>query len=73
MKPARVAVLGGGRSSEHEVSLASAASVCTGLREAGHAVVAWALNLKFDVVTIAPERDIFGPSLGHIAGVPRAR
>jgi len=32
----RVAVLGGGRSSEHEVSLASAASVLGGLREAGH-------------------------------------
>jgi D-alanine-D-alanine ligase len=32
----RVAVLGGGRSSEHEVSLASAASVREGLREAGH-------------------------------------
>jgi D-alanine-D-alanine ligase len=32
----RVAVLAGGRSSEHEVSLASAASVRDGLREAGH-------------------------------------
>jgi D-alanine-D-alanine ligase len=32
----RVAVLGGGRSSEHEVSLASAASVRAGLAEAGH-------------------------------------
>jgi len=32
----RVAVLGGGRSSEHEVSLASAASVRGGLEEAGH-------------------------------------
>jgi D-alanine-D-alanine ligase len=32
----RVAVLGGGRSSEHEVSLASAASVREGLREGGH-------------------------------------
>jgi D-alanine-D-alanine ligase len=31
-----VVVLGGGRSSEHEVSLASAESVCRGLREAGH-------------------------------------
>jgi D-alanine-D-alanine ligase len=31
-----VAVLGGGRSSEHEVSLASAASVRAGLLEAGH-------------------------------------
>ena len=36
MKPTRVAVLGGGRSSEHEVSLASAASVSAGLRDAGH-------------------------------------
>jgi D-alanine-D-alanine ligase len=35
----RVAVLGGGRSSEHEVSLNSAASVREGLREAGHEVV----------------------------------
>jgi D-alanine-D-alanine ligase len=32
----RVAVLGGGRSSEHEVSLESAASVREGLRAAGH-------------------------------------
>jgi D-alanine-D-alanine ligase len=32
----RVAVLGGGRSAEHEVSLASAASIREGLREAGH-------------------------------------
>jgi D-alanine-D-alanine ligase len=35
----RIAVLGGGRSSEHEVSLASAASVAAGLREAGHEVL----------------------------------
>jgi D-alanine-D-alanine ligase len=32
----KVAVLGGGRSSEHEVSLASAASVRAGLSKAGH-------------------------------------
>ena len=32
----RVAVLGGGRSSEHDVSLASAAAVTEGLRLAGH-------------------------------------
>ncbi len=32
----RVAVLGGGRSSEHEVSLESAASVRVGLEQAGH-------------------------------------
>ncbi len=36
----RVAVLGGGRSSEHEVSLASAAAVRAGLLEGGHEVVA---------------------------------
>jgi D-alanine-D-alanine ligase len=36
VSPLRVAVLGGGRSSEHEVSLASAASIHEGLREAGH-------------------------------------
>ena len=35
----RVAVLAGGRSSEHEVSLSSGASVAGGLREAGHEVV----------------------------------
>ena len=38
MRGLRVAVLGGGRSSEHEVSLASAASVAEGLRAAGHEV-----------------------------------
>ena len=35
----RVAVIGGGTSSEHEVSLRSAASVAAGLREAGHETV----------------------------------
>ena len=40
MNPVRVAVLGGGRSSEHEVSLASAASVRAGLQEAGHVPIA---------------------------------
>jgi D-alanine-D-alanine ligase len=35
----RVAVLNGGRSSEHEVSLRSGASVLRGLREAGHETV----------------------------------
>jgi D-alanine-D-alanine ligase len=36
VKALRVGVLGGGRSSEHEVSLASAASVRRGLETAGH-------------------------------------
>jgi D-alanine-D-alanine ligase len=35
----RIAVIGGGISSEHEVSLRSAASVAAGLREAGHEAV----------------------------------
>jgi D-alanine-D-alanine ligase len=35
----KVAVIGGGVSSEHEVSLRSAASVAAGLREAGHETV----------------------------------
>jgi len=35
----RVAVLSGGRSSEHDVSLRSGASVAEGLREAGHEVI----------------------------------
>lgn len=39
MSSRRVAVLGGGRSSEHEVSLASAASVAGGLERAGHRVI----------------------------------
>jgi len=38
-RPLRVAVLAGGRSSEHEVSLSSAAGVRDGLRAAGHEVV----------------------------------
>ena len=38
MTSRRVVVLGGGRSSEYEVSLASAASVAAGLAEGGHAV-----------------------------------
>ena len=42
----KVAVIGGGISSEHEVSLRSAASVAAGLREAGHETVE---------VTIAPD------------------
>jgi D-alanine-D-alanine ligase len=36
VNPLTVAVLGGGRSSEHEVSLASAASIRGGLRDGGH-------------------------------------
>ncbi len=39
MSARRVAVLAGGRSSEHEVSLASAAAVRAGLADAGHEVL----------------------------------
>ena len=35
----RIAVLAGGRSSEHEISLAGAAAVAAGLRSAGHDVI----------------------------------
>ena len=37
--PRRIAVISGGRSSEHDVSLRSGASVAAGLRAAGHEVV----------------------------------
>jgi D-alanine-D-alanine ligase len=37
--PLRVAVLAGGRSAEHEVSLSSGRAVCEGLRAAGHEVL----------------------------------
>jgi D-alanine-D-alanine ligase len=40
----RAAVLGGGRSSEHDVSLVSAATVAAGLREAGHEVLSVTLE-----------------------------
>ncbi len=38
-RPLRVAVLAGGRSSEHDVSLSSGAAVRDGLREAGHETI----------------------------------
>ena len=40
VNPLTVAVLGGGRSSEHEVSLASAASIRAGLEQGGHTPIA---------------------------------
>jgi D-alanine-D-alanine ligase len=55
-----VAVLGGGRSSEHEISLASAASVRAGLEQAGHRTIAIEVGRDGvwrrggDVVRIAP-------------------
>jgi D-alanine-D-alanine ligase len=58
MTPPRVAVLGGGRSSEHEVSLASAASVVAGLRAAGHEVLP--VTVTSDGVWILVEGDSVG-------------
>ena len=40
----KVAVLGGGRSSEHDVSLRSGESVARGLEEAGHEIVPVAIS-----------------------------
>ena len=70
----RVAVLAGGRSSEHEISLASAAAIRAGLAEAGHDPVAveiapdgrWAADAT--PVTIAPsggllDADVVFPAL----------
>ena len=66
MSPLRVAVLGGGRSSEHEISLASAASIREGLREAGHESVAIEIGRdgvwrrEGEAVTLEPGRGLSG-------------
>ena len=70
MSQLRVVVLGGGRSSEHEVSLASANSICEGLREAGHEPIyveigrdgVW--RRAGDVVSLEPGAGLEG---GHVA------
>ena len=62
----RVAVLGGGRSSEHEISLASATAIRAGLEEGGHEPLAveiapdgrWSAN--GDAVTIEPSGGLLG-------------
>jgi D-alanine-D-alanine ligase len=62
----RVAVLGGGRSSEHEISLVSAAAIRAGLEQAGHEPVAveispegrWHAN--GDDVSIEPSGGLLG-------------
>lgn len=62
----RIAVLGGGRSSEHEVSLASAASVRAGLERAGHEVVAVEIGRdgvwthEGEELTLTPARGLLG-------------
>jgi D-alanine-D-alanine ligase len=66
MSEQRVAVLAGGRSSEHEVSLASGASVAAGLREAGYAVQKVEIDRDGvwrrdgEEVTLAPGRGMAG-------------
>ncbi len=69
MRAVRVAVLGGGRSSEHEVSLASAASVRAGLEDAGHIPIpievgrdgVW--RRDGDTVAVEPGRGLAGVDL----------
>jgi D-alanine-D-alanine ligase len=64
--PRRVAVLGGGRSSEHDVSLASAASVRGGLERGGHEVLAVEVGrdgvwrCDGDELALAPGRGLLG-------------
>ncbi len=69
----RVAVLGGGRSSEHEVSLRSAAAVARGLEEAGHEALpvtiardgAW--SFRGAPVELAPAGGLFGADVAFPA------
>jgi D-alanine-D-alanine ligase len=62
----RVAVLSGGRSSEHDVSLASGAGVADGLRAAGHEVVGVTLerdgtwHAGEEELALAPGRGLLG-------------
>jgi D-alanine-D-alanine ligase len=62
----RVAVLGGGISSEHEVSVRSAASVAAGLREGGHETVEVTIardgrwSLDGDSVSFSPGDGLLG-------------
>jgi D-alanine-D-alanine ligase len=62
----KVAVLGGGTSSEHEVSLRSAASVAAGLRDAGHETVEVTIgrdghwSAEGEMVTLTPAGGLLG-------------
>jgi len=62
----RVAVLAGGRSSEHEISLASAAAIRTGLGQAGHEPVAVEIShegrwtVDGEAVAIEPSGGVLG-------------
>jgi D-alanine-D-alanine ligase len=63
-----VAVLAGGRSSEHDISLSSAAAVRDGLREGGHEVVwveiardgAWRRDGEGEPLSLTPGRGLLG-------------
>jgi D-alanine-D-alanine ligase len=65
-QPLRVAVLSGGRSSEHDVSLASGASVAAGLRAGGHEVLEVRLErdgtwrYEADELALSPGRGLLG-------------
>ena len=73
----KVAVLSGGRSSEHDISLMSGEAVAEGLRQAGYDVVpvligkdgGWSCD--GEPVTIVPGRGLSGSgeSAGLLAGV----
>jgi len=68
MTPSRVAVLGGGRSSEHEVSLASAASVAGGLRTAGHTVLPVTVTRDGVWMSGGEDGDRTAPALSLVPG-----
>ena len=69
MSALRVAVLGGGRSSEHEVSIASAQSVRAGLRAAGHVPIEIEIGKdgvwrrEGEEVSVTPGRGLEGADL----------
>jgi D-alanine-D-alanine ligase len=62
----RVAVIRGGRSSEHEVSLRSGAAVAAGLREAGHEVVE--VTIERDGRWISDGRELVVKPAGGLLG-----
>lgn len=62
----RVAVIRGGRSSEHDVSLRSGASVSAGLRQAGHEVVE--VTIERDGRWIADEGELMVKPAGGLLG-----
>jgi D-alanine-D-alanine ligase len=69
----RVAVLGGGRSSEHEISLASAESVRAGLVEGGHEPIDVRIDRQGrwtcdgEVVALEPARGLLGAEVAFPA------